>query len=49
MHNMWMTIVISRYSVARQLMEELVHYIYRTPANNSTEDWKDEEVWRLVT
>ncbi len=32
----------------RQLMEELTHYIYRTPANNHTDAWKNEDLWRWI-
>ena len=32
----------------RQLMEELAHYIYRTPPTNHNEEWKNEQLWRWV-
>ena len=33
---------------ARQLMEELEHYIHRNPASSATQAWKDPQLWRYI-
>lgn len=30
----------------RQLMEELVNYFYRSPANSTSTKWQDDRIWR---